>query len=132
VSARCDNILSSRGPCNEVLTVSTNGQGVVTTRCKRCEAREQGRCWNCGKPRTNCLTRGVFCKACGYAANRMSQKRYHQSPEGKEARQRVDAKRLKDPEVRAKRRAYLKAWKAKNPEKVAAAWQRYKVTRLAA
>lgn len=116
---RCDNSLGSRGPCNEVLRSYTDGHGTVHYQCVRCEAREAGRCWNCGKPRTNHLKLGVFCAPCGHAAFRMSQRRSDNSPERVQHRKRYDRQRWRDdPVARARRIETRKAWLAANPERV--------------
>lgn len=119
MTPRCDNPVGNRGPCNEPLRVSTDGNGAVRARCLRCEARAAGRCWNCGKPRTNDLSRGVFCEPCGRAAFRLAQKRTESSPERKKARKDYDRKRWHQmPEVRARRIEQRRAWLEANPERV--------------
>ena len=119
MSIRCDNSLGRRGPCNNPLTVRTDGNGTVVARCVRCDARAAGRCWNCGKPRTNDLQRGVFCTPCGKAAFRISQRRTESSPERAKKRKAYDRKRWHEmPEVRARRMEKRRAWLAANTDRV--------------
>lgn len=128
---RCDNSLGRRGPCNDRMSVEVGAFGAVRYRCLRCEARAAGRCWNCGKPRTNDPKIGVFCDPCGRAAFRAAQRRSNASPERKKARKAYDRKRWRQlPEVRARRKATRAAWMEANPDKVREYkrrdWQRHK------
>ena len=118
MTPRCPNSLGTRGPCNERLRVAVQPGGVVQYRCLRCEARAAGRCWNCGKPRTNDLVRGLFCTPCGVASRRLSQQRSELAPERKRQRAAYDRARWRDPVKGPKKYAASKAWLAAHPEKV--------------
>jgi hypothetical protein len=115
---RCENRVGAR-TCRQSLVVWTDAIGAVHTRCARCEARAAGRCWQCGKPRTNHPRFGIYCERCSKAAQRIAQRRYETSVKGKAVKAQYDAARWRDPVRGAKKRASKKAWEAANPEKLA-------------
>lgn len=125
MTPRCDNRVSNF-PCNTPLLVTVLPTGRTRETCPRCEARAQGRCWQCGRPRTNHPEFGVYCEPCRKAAAKRSCKRAQQSPEYKAQNCRYHRERRKsDPAYVARQRENLRAWKQRNPEKVKANWQRF-------
>lgn len=122
---RCDTQISSRGPCNTPLTTTVLPTGRVVSHCHRCTWRAQRRCWQCGAPRTNHLELGVYCEPCRVDRAKQAWRYARRTDEGKAKQLAYWKARRADPAFVAKRRAYLKAWKAKNPEKVKAAWARF-------
>lgn len=130
MTPRCDNQVSSIGPCNTPLTVTTNGFGKVLTSCPRCTARAAGRCWQCGKPRTNHPEFGVYCEPCRKAAAKRTYQRCQQSPEYKAWLQAYHAdRRQHDPVYIARKREINKRWREQNPDRVKANWQRFAAKR---
>lgn len=110
---RCSRILPSRHTtCGSALEASG--------RCKRCDRRADGKCWECGAPRTNNRRRGLLCRACAAAALAAVQQRYAMKPETKARRQAVAAKVNQRPEVKARRARLLYAWRHANPERLRA------------
>ncbi len=128
---RCDQRLPGRKePCHAPMRETLDALGRVRWVCVRCAARLAGRCWQCGRPRTNDRARGVYCGPCGYAAYRTAQRRSEAQECRKKKRARYDAKRWRDADVRAKRLEQQRAWLAANPERVREYkrrdWQRHK------
>lgn len=122
MTARCDTQISSIGPCNTPLTVTTNGVGKVVLVCHRCHWRANQRCWKCGQPRTNHPEFGVYCEACRKQAAKDGWKHSRRDPD----RQRAAYKRYAStPGFKEKRNARLREWRRKNPEKAKAQWERY-------
>ena len=126
MTPRCSTVISSRGPCNTPLTVTVTTFGRTITRCHRCEWRAAGRCWHCGQPRTNHPTIGVYCAACRTTVCKAAYQWKRRSDESKAKAKASYEARQADPAWRARKAAYLKQWKARNPDKVKANWQRFK------
>lgn len=132
MTPRCDTRLNQWLHCRTPLVEQRTTLGHVRWVCPRCTARAAGRCWQCSKPRTNHPEFGVYCDACRQAAQRESARRSRRSDEVREAqRRRWHEKRKHDPATLAYRRAYMKAWKARNPDKVKAGWDAWKAKKAA-
>lgn len=129
MSARCQTPISSRGPCNTRLTITTNGLGRTVTQCHRCAWRHAGRCWQCGAPRTNHLQFGVYCEPCRKAVAKEANAYKRRTDESKAKASAYWKARREDPAFVERRRLYLRDWKAKNPDKVKANWARYAAKR---
>ena len=110
---RCSRILPSRHTtCGS--TLEADG------RCVRCDRRADGKCWECGAPRTNNRRRGLLCRECAAAALAAVQQRYAMKPETKARRQAIAATVNQRPEVKARRARLLYAWRHANPERLRA------------
>lgn len=131
MTPRCDNQISSIGPCNTPLRIDVLPNGRTVETCLRCAARAAGRCWQCGRTRTNHPEFGVYCEPCRKAALARSMKRAKQSPECKERERKHFKEKWKDPAFRALRRERLREWKRKNPDKAKASWARFAAKRKA-
>lgn len=125
MSARCQTVISSRGPCNTPLTITTNSFGRTVASCHRCAWRHAGRCWQCGAPRTNHPVIGLYCASCRALVTKESCRWTRRTDESKARSEASRLRRQADPAWRAKKAAYLRQWKAKNPDKVKANWARY-------
>lgn len=124
MSARCTTRMGKR-TCHTPLTITTNGFGRTFAQCPRCTWRAQGRCWACGAPRTNHPVMGIYCAPCRKDAAKASYTAQRRTEESKAKVSAYWKARRADPTWVEKKRAYLKQWKAKNPDKVKANWQRY-------
>ena len=90
---RCDNVLPNRGICGEALQPVRFASGMTSYRCLRCAAREAGRCWSCGEPRTNHPEIGSFCRDCAKRSILASNARGAATTEAKAKRKAYDRRR---------------------------------------
>lgn len=89
----CNQKVPSRGTCNELLRAVKLPSGRTSWTCFRCSWRDDGLCYQCGKPRTNDPQRGVMCEACRVASLTAANKRAREKPAAVEQRRAYDAAR---------------------------------------
>lgn len=113
---KCDGLLEDRH--DSIL-------GRITRWCPRCDRRLRGVCRDCPRPVEGRIGSALRCAEHKAAARRaqirLSERRHH------DERRAADRRRYKqlDPEVRALKLAYKRAWRKLNPDKVRAQKRRF-------
>lgn len=90
---RCVNTLSHGQICDTPVTRMRTEMGQTIMVCIRCRWRDEGRCWECGAPRTNDPVLGIRCASCAAKSIARSNQIARNTERAKAARKAYDAAR---------------------------------------